>query len=308
MIASALTLRSYYNRTFRPTFHDDVSPRTIREYSASITYWEVLAGDVPLHCIDTETIAAFRSMMKRLPGKSSEEISPATINKHLRHLNHLWSKAGPEGPRNKDALGILEKAPWAKSVPTFKSRPRMIPMTTIDKIYNAAPNKQWRALIVSAYNLGSRKEALLGLRCRDVDWLDRTVTLQAKFDKRKTERIKPINRTLYRHLLDVRVEGSELFKIPSNDRAFYAQWHSLQDTAGIEPDEHYKFHDLKRSCGTQLSTVASEWQVRFMLDHAQRDVTGTSYIDPINNLRKVVEAMPQPGAFLLQQQRSFFDA
>ncbi len=54
IVASAISMRTYYNQQFKPKFHDEASPRTIAEYSSSLVLWELLTDDVPLQKIDND--------------------------------------------------------------------------------------------------------------------------------------------------------------------------------------------------------------------------------------------------------------
>ncbi len=286
MNPSTLTLRVWYERHFVSLFHVDARPRTVEEYSATLNHWERFNSNVTLSEITSIAIAEFRA-------KLSEQMSAATTNKHLRHLNHLLSKAGPPGPRNRDALGLITIAPWAKQLRTFQRRPRAAGLPAIRLFYRACPNDWWRAFVVCAFHLGSRVKALLHVRDCDVDWSRRTVGFAPEFDKRRCERLKPMSRHVLKHLVLLR--GLGLLSWTRSLDLFYDTWHRIEEQAGIVKEDRFTPHGLKRACGTQLARAGtSPWAVKYMLDHSQTDVTGCSYLDPIEELFHYVDRLPDP--------------
>jgi len=156
MDPSALTLRAWYEQHFVALFHGDVRDRTREEYSATLTHWEASTENLPLSEISSIAIANFRSTL-------AERFSPATVNIHLRHLNHLLAKAGTPGPGNRDALGLLTTIPWAKQLRTFQRRPRAAGLPAIGQFYRNCPDDWWRWFVVCAFHLGSRVTALVNI-------------------------------------------------------------------------------------------------------------------------------------------------
>lgn len=292
-----VTLRAWYESTHRRLFLLDARPRTLDEYRWMLRAWEKCFGGLtgpPLDEITIEHLAAWRAWLL-------ERHEIPTVNKHLRELAAVLNKAGPPGPRNRDALGALAAAPWVRPLRWQRELPRAVDVDELGKLYAAAdvalhPTKSaatwWRAWIVAAAGLGYRRGALLSIDDDQVDWREADVRCSAESDKRSTARIKPASSIVMRHLLTVRGRG-RLFAWAHGARAFYASWHAIVAAADVAP---CSVHDLKRTCGTMLSRVASPWAVRYMLDHAQRDVTGTCYVDVRDELREAVESVAWPAA------------
>jgi site-specific recombinase XerD len=87
-----------------------------------------------------------------------------------------------------------------------------------------------------------------------------------------------------------------VFPWPHCERAFYRQWHRIQDHAGISP--HLKVHDLKRACGTRYAASgASAWVVQRRLDHSSI-ATSAHYINASREEREAVDRLAVPAAFL----------
>ena len=97
-----------------------------------------------------------------------------------------------------------------------------------------------------------------------------------------------------------RPERSEhLFYVTSSNRQVYREWHAIQKAAGI-PKPYFGFHDLRRTCATELEQLANGAGT-FMLGHSSPMVTHRHYNNPSAATLTAVEAMPQPFGFLTSQ-------
>jgi integrase len=281
-----LTLRAWWRDHFVVLFQPDVSTRTLVEYAATLNLWEMLTANPTLQAITSIDLANFR-------GKAIAYRSPSTVNKHLRHLNHLFGKAGPPGPGNRDAIGLVDRTPWVKPLRTLQHLPRPASLEAIRLMYHVSDNFM-QDLLVVLYNTGSRITAVLNLLQSDVDVVGKSLRFRAAFDKRGVERRKPLSRYVLTRLVSRRRPAGAVFELRSSLRQFYRHWHVTQDAAGLIDEQRFTPHGLKRACATELSKIASPWAVRYMLDHAQSDVTGGHYVNPLDELRDVVERLPQP--------------
>lgn len=327
-----LPLRDFFRERFRPTFLATARPATVAVYETTLALWQLLMPQCPelsLGEIDNAWLGQFRAALV------AREISPFTVNKYLRAIRALVRKAGPAGPGNQDALGILEAIPWVAEVKTAVTRPRAIPLDVLGAIYRSCdaaqvprvegitPAEWWRGIVVVASQVGIRRRALLGITWGDYSIRDRALRVSSLLDKAGVERIKPLNIVAMEHLDHQRcnamgsLEERVLLEIYDGDplvehdalanrkifpwpyrsrRMFDIEWHRLQDAAGVAAEEHYHFHDLKKTCGTQLGTVAGAFQVQAMLDHASV-TTSQFYCAGDEQLRQALERMPHPKEF-----------
>ncbi|MCG2682380.1 MAG: site-specific integrase [Planctomycetales bacterium] len=123
--------------------------------------------------------------------------------------------------------------------------------------------------------------------------------MPAEFDKCGVERVKPLHRVAIAHLLKIRLpNSSRLFEWRHGWKAFYKEWHAIQDMAGIETKDHFTLHDLKRTAGTELSEIASPWVVQQMLDHSSIN-TSRHYVNAAEQCREAVDNFPMPDCFLV---------
>lgn len=312
-----LTLREYFRRDFAPIYLADAAPRTWEAYEGTLRAWERLTADPDLRAIDVRLLAQFRA-------RRAENCAPTTVNKDLRHLGHLLSKAGPQGHRNRDALGLLPRAPWTRPLRLPRELPREVPLESIGRVYRAceaavAPRIEglatadWhRALIVYLYTLAARIGHALDQRWADVDLAARVIYLRATGDKRRRARSKPITDSLAAHLHRLRhVGGERVFPLPCARSWLYAQWRRINAAAGLSGKHRVFPHDLKRAALTQAAGIAGvdAFTVQLFGDHASLATTTRHYVNPSARLARVAEQLPQPAEFAAgdKRQRRLFD-
>lgn len=298
------TLTGWFETVFACTYEAGCRPRTLEEYRTTMDKWARFSNDPPLDEIDALMLGRFKAWLL-----DREQLARATVNKHLRHVHAVLGKAGPPGPGNRDAAGVIASSPWTKPLKEFARLPRVVGGEVLGAIYQAsrfahypqAPPVEaaawWRALLVVAYTTGFRRQALLALQWPQVDLAGRELRIEAEDDKCGRERRKPLHAAALRHLVRIRVGDGAVFPWPHSMRTFYRQWHAIQNKAGIDPEKHIKLHDLKRTCGSVAAGQGSAFAVQHLLDHASVS-TSQLYVNPVEELRRVVDAFPMPAAFV----------
>jgi integrase len=299
---SALTLVSFFRKYFARLFLDDARPRTFEAYEEALVYWRRITGD-PALLFGAAVLAEFKIELHKT-------LSAATVNKHLRAVNAILAKAGPSGPGNRDALGMLPSTPWTKGLRQDRALPRSIGDDVVSAIYAAArfarwpkcetasgwATAWWRALICFAITTGFRRGVLLALRWADIDLAGRSVRVPASIDKCHAERFKPLHAIAVRHVLAIRGGGPLVFPFDGCLLTLHRQWHAIQDAADIATGEHIKLHDLKRFAGTRYAATSSPWVVQQMLDHSSIE-TSRFYVNSAEACRVAVDAFPLPDCF-----------
>ncbi len=329
--AKQLLLPEYYDRYHLPQFQAEAAAGTLKSYRESLAHWQRVTNNPRLSDCDSSLLASFKAALfnpqvfRRKSGVKAPQmslfdmappaaelngrrpLSRATTNKHLRQIAAIFNKAGPAGPKNRDALGILDFVPWTKPLREYRRLPRDVPDEILSAIYRATAAAEfprldgvtaadwWKALLASALILGFRRGGLLALRQSDVDWQRAEIRLEAEADKCREERVKPIGQLVLRHLLRIRTADELLFPWPHSERTFYRQWHRIQDAAGVK--QQVTVHDLKRACGSRFSRIASPWVVQRRLDHSSV-ATSQRYVNASEEETRAVERIPLPAAFL----------
>lgn len=129
--------------------------------------------------------------LQEIKGRKGRLLSLHTVRTQLQHLMILLNKAGPPGPRNRDAAGFIAHSPWVKRPRAEESEPITVPESSINKCYEGAvamqtpriagvcPGNWWRALLVVALNMGLRSRTLFALRVAWIDWEQRSIAIPA---------------------------------------------------------------------------------------------------------------------------------
>jgi len=305
-MAAAMPISQFLEDRYLPIFSAGCSPRTLRAYRDSVARFVEIAGDLPIGEIAVDHLAAFKAA-RSARSRRNRPTAAATVNKDLRHVLAVLSKAGPPGPRNRDALGLLDRAPWTRPLREPRRLPRVPDRATIGEAYKAAayaaqpagyaftPAAWWRALIVAALTLGFRRAALLSLRWEWIDVAANSVRLPAEYDKCLCEREKPINAVAMRHMLAIRTgTGPLVFPWPLSGRSLDRHFARFQQIGGVSAP--ITLHALKRACGTLYAEGGNPWIVQQMLDHASIQ-TSKHYINASASLKAAADALKLPAAF-----------
>jgi len=309
----APTLCSFYESYYKPVRLSDAARTTKITYESAVLRWRLVTGDPPLESITVELLAKFRDYLSQSQGKHTwQRMSPNTIAKILLHIQALLDKAGPPGPRNRDAAGIIERPPWIRRPRTEPKPVRVIEPEVLNTVYDAAvgmesprigtlkPAKWWRALIVLTYNTGLRRGTLQQLRWEWVNWQGRVIAIPPGAVKSRRAHITPLNDAALEHLRSIQVAGQEMiFPWDLTNRRFYHEWHKLQTLAGIPRNQQFGLHDLRKTLATNLWGSNPEAAV-VALGHRDSTVTMGHYLDKTRIVAAALDVLPQPSAFTQQ--------
>ncbi len=257
---------------FRAEFKEKILPRqaakTQRVTKATLDHFERLAKPAKVAAIRTATIDAYVAKRQTEAGKKPKStVSPATINRELRHL--------------KAALRIAHDWGYLPTVPKFRKVReedrigRVITPEHFQVIYNGCdaaelpklPNRSagdwWKALLVFAITTGWRIEEILSLRRSDLDVDTGAILTRASDNKGRrddTDHLPPEVLEIIKAAI-----GFEplVFAWPHDDRDLWDEFHRIQVAAGIkltcpDADRHectatchvYGFHALRRGYAT----------------------------------------------------------
>jgi len=183
-------------------------------------------------------------MIEKYKAMRLEKVAPATVNRELASLKHMFTKAIEWG---------LVKTNPAKGVKRLKEPPgrlRYLKTEEIKKLLDACADHV-RSIVIAALNTGMRKSEILNLCWREVDLKNRKITVINA--KNNETRVIPINKTLYEELLTLsqKLKGEYVFSNRNGDpfgdikKGFSA----ALERAGIED---FRFHDLRHTFGSHL--------------------------------------------------------
>ena len=164
-------------------------------------------GSKKLSDISTNDIEEFK--MLRI-----KEVSPATVNRSLSVLRHLfnlakrWKKYFGENPVS--IVGLLEENNLVNRILTAQEQNKLIE-SSINYL---------RPIITTALNTGIRRGEILGLKWPDVDIQSKFITINQNNSKSKKQRKIFINTTLKTMLVEIKLKSgnSEYVFVDNNGR------------------------------------------------------------------------------------------
>ena len=278
-------------------------------YRMVLRRWAYVTADPPLGLITSELLAKFRNVLSETVTERGDKLSPTTVSHMVRQMQTLLDKAGPPGPRNRDAAGLISQPPWVRR-PAERARPvRVVTDTEIAALWEAAPKMDvpwgdsdpgtwWRTLLCLAWNTGLRAGTLFALRVEWIDWEAHRIIVPPGAMKSRREFTVFLNDTAYRMLksfLDGR-RGELVFPMAAHSRQFWIHFHKLQTIAGIPREKHFGLHAIRKTHGTRLWMESPE-AARLGLDHSDASVTIRHYVEAQAIIIPALARLTQPACF-----------
>jgi integrase len=292
----------------------NLAPKSMPLVKTALDNFERIANPKRIESITTQLIDAFIARRRQEPGKKPESlVSPATVNKDLRHL--------------KAALRVAHEWGYLTTVPKFRmvKEPYKLPIyVTPDHfavIYNNAcvlarlPEHSgsgytatgwWRALVVTAYMTGLRINEILSIRKTDLD-LDagRLITRWDDNKGKRDERV-PLHAKVVEHLRLLLNEHELVFRWGHDQRTLWEEFGRIQREAGIHlpcPEKHqhtpschvYSFHDFRRAFATVNAPRMKPEALQKLMRHKSYQTT-LGYVNLSNQLDEAISTMPVPDA------------
>jgi len=183
-------------------------------------------------------------MIEKYKATRLEKVTPASVNRELACLKHMYTKA--------IEWGYVKSNP-AKGVKLLKEPPgrlRYLRPEEVEKLLKACVG-HIRPIVVTALNTGMRKGELLNLRWADVDLENRKITVINS--KNNESRVIPANQTLYQELLALSEKAKGEYVFSDKDGHPFGDikkgFSSALKRARIE---NFRFHDLRHTFGSHL--------------------------------------------------------
>lgn len=276
--------------------------QTHRLVTEVLDLFERIINPVRMRAIKTQTIDEYVAKRRLEPGKQKgETLSPATINKDLRHLRAILRKAFKWGYLDRPPDFTFEREP--KRLPTYV-RPE-----DFAAIYAACdcavwPDDQpypaadwWRGLMSMAYMTGWRISELMALRREDLDLDNGTALTRAEDNKGERDELVKLHPVVVQHLRKLTGFTLTVFPWNRNPRALYGQFNAIQEKAKIGPPSrrkaHYTFHDLRRAFATMNADRLTADALQALMRHKSY-LTTKKYINMARQLDTAVASLHVP--------------
>jgi len=196
-------------------------------------------------------------------------VAPATVNRDLTLLKHMFTKAIAWGRATTNPVKAV------KYLREANTRVRYLTEDEEDRLLGeCSPNL--RGLVVTALHTGFRRGELLALRWDDVDFRTGLVTVQAAYTKNGERRAVPMTRTVTALLTELRRKrphGEYVFEKVRGGRYLSPRngFEAAVRRAGIRD---FRFHDLRHTFASRLAMAGVGLQtVQELLGHKAMSMT-----------------------------------
>jgi len=264
-----------------------------------------------LAAITTDRVADFVSKRRAQRGKKpGSKISPATINRDLRHVKAALRTAAE--------WGMLEAVPKFRFEREPRELPRYVTPEHFAALYDACSKATvpsglhcsaaawWRGLVVMGQMTGWRIGEMLSLEWNDVDLDAGTAITRARSNKGKRDEVVALHPVVVEHLRPLKTFAAVVFPWDDTRKALLNEFHRLQGEAGISLDcriqrehEHtdaclrYGFHDLRRAFATMNAANMSREALQALMRHAS-SLTTERYINYARQMNPAVAGLHVP--------------
>ncbi len=272
---------------------------TRREAYRCLDHFQRIAKPARLSGIKTKLIDDFIAKRKDEDSKrhKGQKVSPATVNKELRHLKAALAVAVD--------WGYLPKVPKARMLREPKKLPRYVTAGDFAKIYQACnvatmpagqfpfdPEDWWKALLIFARMTGWRISEILALRRGDLDFGAGQAITRHDCNKGKRDEVVPLHQLVLDHLKTVASFEPVVFPWYHNRRTLQVQFHRIQRAAGLSKP-WYGFHDIRRAFATMNADRLSANELQAMMRHSS-PATTQGYINMAKMLNRTAEKLDVP--------------
>jgi len=193
------------------------------------------------------------------------QVSNATVNREVACIKHIFTIA--------IEWGIVQKNPGkkVKLLRERNTRLRYLDEKEIRKLHDACA-EHLKPIVIVALNTGMRKEEILSLKWKDLDYRIRTISI---LDTKNGESRKlPINNILYRTLLAAKKTDSPWVFCKKNGERYgnvRKAFEGARKRAGITD---FRFHDLRHTFASYLVMNGIDLKtVQELLGHKSFEMT-----------------------------------
>jgi len=203
--------------------------------------------------------------MEKYKRKRQSKASNATVNREVACLKHIFTKA--------IEWGIVKKNPGrkVKLLRERNTRLRYLDEKEIRRLHDACA-EHLKPIVIVALNTDMRKEEILSLRWKDLDYRIRTISI---LDTKNGEsRELPMNDIVYRTLLAVKKTDSPWVFCKKNGERYgnvRKAFEGARKRAGIVD---FRFHDLRHTFASHLVMAGVDLKtVQELLGHKSFEMT-----------------------------------
>jgi len=239
-----------------------------------------LFGNKRLSDISTKDLEDFKLI--RL-----NEVSPATVNRSLSVLRHLfnlakrWKKFYGDNPVS--IVGMLEELNQVERILSAEEQSRLLD-SSIGYL---------RPIITTALNTGMRRGEILTLKWSDVDLDMNMITINQTNTKSKKQRKIPVSSRMRSLLLELKLQSGiqEYVFTDIQGRAIRTIRSAFQTACRKAGLDGLRFHDLRHTAATRMvESGANIVAISKILGHSDIKTT-MRYAHPEDSLKEALESL-----------------
>jgi integrase len=291
-VGADLTVPAFLDHYMIPNCLPQATSETRRLYRRVAKKFALVMGNPPLRAITTETLITYRDTLTAMIGRGKKKpLSVNTVRMYVSHLQHILDRAGPPGPRRRDASGYLKSVPWVRLPMMQLGEPRTVSDQVLARCYAAAekmiypnlkgvsPAAWWRALLVTGRYLGLRARTMFGMEFKHIEFRSRRVVLPASIMKARKTLVLPLADVVCDHLnaADFRTNRRFVFDYNTTREQFRKDFHRLQRLAEILPQNHFGLHVLRKTAITRLWEISPQ-AAQMLGGHGSSVITRLHYV------------------------------
>jgi integrase len=279
-----------FRHQYRETVLAGKAVRTRDEAETCLDHFERVVKPKNMLGITTEHVDRYVAARRQEPGKKKGEcVSPATINKELRHVKAALAKAKKwkmlrELP-DFDFERQVQKLPTYMTPEHFAAVYAACGQAKLPRdLQGATAADWWRGVLVTGYMTGWRIGDMLALRRDDLDLDAGTAVTRGEDNKGKRDERVELHPAVVGHLKRLAGFGPLVFPWDYHRRTLDTEWHRIQEAAGVHlpchaKHEHtdachvYGFHDLRRAFATQNAQALGGDVLQAMMRHKSYETT-----------------------------------
>lgn len=214
--------------------------------------------------------------LERYKNSRVKEVTPASVNRELSCIKHMFNKAVQWGYLHENQL---------HSVAKFKEpagRVRYLTEQEIEKLLSCCA-KHLKPIVITALNTGLRKSEILNLKWSDIDLKNRVVKIT--MTKNNELKIIPMNDLLYSELISIEpgIDNQYVF-VNGNGKPYgdiKVGFASAVKRAGIK---NFRFHDLRHTFASRLVMAGVDIRtVQELMGH--KDIRMTMRYSHLSDIR-----------------------
>ncbi len=268
-----------FRKEYRTKVLEARAPRTMEEAEISLNHFERIVKPVRMFALGAGHLDSYVAARRQETNHRGEPISPATINKELRHIRAAVRKA-----KRWNYLSYMLEFEFLREpgkLPTY------ITPEHFAAVYQACdqaeyPNDQpypagdwWRGILITAYLTGWRIGSLLALKREDVNLDDGTVISRWGDNKGKRDQIVPLHPLVIEHLRKLAAFEPKMFPWHRRRGKVFEQFGLIQAAAGVKPagKDRYGFHDIRRAFATMNADRMTGDALQALMQHKSYTTT-----------------------------------